>query len=158
MRTKKAIGQSLESLGGKMRDLRAARGMTQRALAEALGVTTSTISVYERAAKTPPLETVVKLAELFDVSIDYLCGHDVRQRPITPADVINALEQWYENQIGNIVFEFLDADISKLVREWIDVYDLYRNGTISLDLYNAFKLLKQNEYGQKISEVAHNEQ
>lgn len=46
----------------------------QKALAKALNVTTGTISNYENDVHSPDLETLVKIADYFDVSADYLLG------------------------------------------------------------------------------------
>ena len=49
-------------------ELRKSRQLTQEELAEALGLSKSTIAYYEAAAKNPRLETIQKLADFFDVS------------------------------------------------------------------------------------------
>lgn len=46
--------------------------MTQSALAEKLGVDIMTVSRWERGRQEPSIETLKKLAVLFDCSIDYL--------------------------------------------------------------------------------------
>ncbi|TMV49541.1 helix-turn-helix transcriptional regulator [Paenibacillus mesophilus] len=61
-------------IGVQLRQLRKARKMTQKQLADKLNVAKSTISQYENNINEPDLKTVVKLAELFDVTIDYLLG------------------------------------------------------------------------------------
>ena len=55
-----------------LRDLRRARGMTMKELGEKVGVAESTISQYETGRRDPDFETLLKLAEQFDVSVDYL--------------------------------------------------------------------------------------
>jgi len=48
--------------------------MTQRQVADVLGITQPSYIRYENGKSEPTLENLVKLADLFDVSIDYLCG------------------------------------------------------------------------------------
>lgn len=55
-------------------DLRRARGMRQSELAEAVGVSASAIGMYEQGRREPDLHMLLKLARLFDVSVDYLIG------------------------------------------------------------------------------------
>ena len=48
--------------------------MTQRDLATHLGITQPSYIRYERGDAEPTLENLVKIADLFDVSVDYLLG------------------------------------------------------------------------------------
>ncbi len=50
-----------------LKSLRASRGMTQEALAEAVGVSKSTISMYERGRREPDFQTLDALANVFGV-------------------------------------------------------------------------------------------
>lgn len=52
--------------------LRKERGILQKELATYLNVTVATISNYEKGVHAPDYETLVKLADFFDVSTDYL--------------------------------------------------------------------------------------
>ncbi len=47
---------------------------TQGYVAEKLSVARTTYTAYENGTKTPPLDTVNKIANLFNVSADYLLG------------------------------------------------------------------------------------
>lgn len=57
-----------------LKELREKKGFTQKQLAEALYLSKTTISQYENGTHTPSIETFIKLADIFDVSIDYLLG------------------------------------------------------------------------------------
>lgn len=57
-----------------LKDLRQKAGMTQKQLAEKLGVTSSVISYYELSERNPSPEVIIKLAGIFHVSADYLLG------------------------------------------------------------------------------------
>ena len=58
----------------KIRQLRDARGMTQQTLAEAVGVTQATVSDWENGKMKPDLVRAVKLADLFDTTLDVIYG------------------------------------------------------------------------------------
>lgn len=60
----------------RLRELRDKRNMTQDDVATAVGKQRSDIAAYESKSKknTPPIETLSNLADLFNVSIDYLTG------------------------------------------------------------------------------------
>ncbi len=50
--------------------LRSRLGMTQKEVAEAIGIKTGTYNAYEKQRSEPPAEIIVRLAYLFDVSTD----------------------------------------------------------------------------------------
>ena len=52
--------------------LRKAKGMTQLELAEKMGVTDKDVSKWERDLSYPDINTIPKLADLFDTSVDEL--------------------------------------------------------------------------------------
>ncbi len=57
--------------------LRKSRGYTQIALQMKTGIEQALLSKYERSERIPPTETLVLLADFYDVSIDYiLCRTD----------------------------------------------------------------------------------
>lgn len=58
----------------KIRDLRMSKGITQVQLAEMLGVSKSVVSSYENSVHQPPYNILVRLANIFGVSCDYLLG------------------------------------------------------------------------------------
>lgn len=60
--------------GYRIKALREERGLKQEELAKILSIAPSTIGMYERDAREPNDEIKLKLAEFFDVSIDYLLG------------------------------------------------------------------------------------
>lgn len=59
---------------GRIRDLRIDRGLTQAQVAEVLHVSQNTYSQYEIGTTRYPLDVVVRLAEFYGVSVDYLVG------------------------------------------------------------------------------------
>lgn len=60
--------------GLRIKELRKARGITQGQLAEMCYITSSMICKYEANLASPTLETTQRLALVFNVSMDYLCG------------------------------------------------------------------------------------
>lgn len=59
---------------GRIRDIRNDRGLTQEQIAKFLHISQNTYSQYEIGTTRFPLDVVVKLAEYYNVSIDYLVG------------------------------------------------------------------------------------
>ena len=57
-----------------LRKLREAKCLTQPELAEQFGSTQSAISNYESGTREPDISLLMKFADFFDVTIDYLVG------------------------------------------------------------------------------------
>jgi len=73
----------MQQLFGKnLRKLREERNITQKELAEHLGVTGRTIGYYESSDRFPPPETINRIADFFNVSIDWLFGRTNVRIPI----------------------------------------------------------------------------
>jgi len=70
------------SLGQKIRDKREAFNLTQRELAEVIGITPQHLSLVEQDKKAPSVALLVKLAEKLGVSIDYLVSGKATQGEI----------------------------------------------------------------------------
>ncbi len=56
----------------KLKELREKKGAKQEDLAKYLGLTYQAYSHYEKGRREPSLDVLVKLANYFNVSIDYL--------------------------------------------------------------------------------------
>ena len=61
-------------LGKTLRELRMEKNILQKELAVYLQVSMGTISNYENDVHSPDPETLCKLADFFDVSLDYMLG------------------------------------------------------------------------------------
>ncbi len=66
----------MEILQNRLTDLRLKEGLLQRDVADALHIHRSTYSYYERGKTNPPLDILIKLADYFGVTTDYLLGVD----------------------------------------------------------------------------------
>ncbi len=93
--------------GERLSELRKDRGFTQQQLAKALSVSSNTISAYERGINEPDDRMKIRLAEFFNVSVDYLLGLIDTPRPLhigsyllffgdLPVEAKNELESFVE--------------------------------------------------------------
>lgn len=64
----------INGLSDKLRILRIKKGLSQEQIANVLGVTKSVISAYECQLRNPTFDKLIKLAQLYNVSTDYLLG------------------------------------------------------------------------------------
>lgn len=99
----------VEKLGKKIKELRLSRKLTQEQLAESLGVTVSAVSKWETAFTTPELGMLIRLATLFDVSVDVLLDYEVNSISI---------EEWTE-RINKMTkrreYDEMEAEVEKML-------------------------------------------
>ena len=75
-------------LADKITEERKKNGWSQEELADKLGVSRQAVSKWESAGSTPDLQRVIQLAQLFDVSTDYLLRDEVvRQEETIRPDI-----------------------------------------------------------------------
>ena len=79
------------TFSSKLQQLRGEKGLSQQAVANAIGIHKNSYQQYEYGGKFPAFATLVLLADFLDVSIDYLAG-----RTDVPQVVRSA--QWQTNQ------------------------------------------------------------
>ena len=61
----------------RLKELRAAKKLTQMAVMRQTGIEQALLSKYENGSRTPPTETAIRLADFYGVSLDYmLCRSD----------------------------------------------------------------------------------
>lgn len=66
----------------RLRRLRESRRMDRKALGELCGLSKSAVSRYENGKRVPDIYTAMKIADVFDVSLDYLCGYKKNFSPV----------------------------------------------------------------------------
>ena len=62
------------SFAERLKALRIKHRMLQKDMAKKLGITASAYGFYEQGKREPPIEIINKIANIFDVSTDYLLG------------------------------------------------------------------------------------
>ena len=65
----------------RLKELRKSKGLSQLRLATDLNTTQNTISRYETGEREPGIAELIKIADYFHVSVDYLIGHTDDPRP-----------------------------------------------------------------------------
>ncbi len=58
----------------RLKDLREDKDMTQTQISEILGIRQTVYSRYERGFQTIPVEHLIRLADFYEVSTDYILG------------------------------------------------------------------------------------
>lgn len=106
------------NFGEILAELRQDRGLLQKDVANIINVSVSTVSNYETGAHYPDVESMIKLAEYFNVPIDYLLGrtkfrlnfselNKPLQNGISAADLLNTILGFKENNVSSLI-EFIE--------------------------------------------------
>ena len=64
-------------IGSRLKELRKDRKMTQSELGDLLNVTKVSVCCYEKGTRTPSLDTLDDLSDIFNVRPDYFLGKEV---------------------------------------------------------------------------------
>ena len=109
------------SLGNKLAEARRAKNLTQEQLAEKLDVTRQAVSRWESDAAYPETDKIVRMAQILEVSCDYLLqdGVDDKGTPAAPA-VTRLLRQ---AQGKRVRLTFYEDDGMPIVHEWCVIQD-----------------------------------
>lgn len=62
----------------KLQDFRELHDMKQQDVADALGVTRATYANYESGRRSPDIDTLMRLADIYGITLDELTGHNVK--------------------------------------------------------------------------------
>lgn len=69
------------TVGERIKSIRKEKSMTQKQVAEGTHITEVAVQNYESGRRKPNYDTLIALADFFDVSLDYLVGRsDVAER------------------------------------------------------------------------------
>lgn len=147
------------SFSKRIKELRTSLDLTQSQFAKEIGTTQATLSSYENTDKMPSIDTLIMIAQKYNVSLDWLCGLQNEQLPVqtifTYSDLIRALSAMAMNDnlkinfsISSVTENFCDhpeAQISiddntliSFFSEWIDVLALCRKSPSGQKLYNIW--------------------
>jgi len=100
------------NFGSIVVELRKQQGISQTALAEQLGIHKNVLGRYERNEVLPSIETARKIADILDVSLDYLTGKaDVQMDKTTRKRILEVSKFDEDDKLH--IFSVIDAFIAK---------------------------------------------
>lgn len=97
--------------------LRKNAGLSQQALGDRFNLSQQTIYKYENGLAEPDIETLIRFAKFFNVSVDFLIGNEASA---TEEQVPAALDYTVEEKDIVSKFRKLNPDIRKAVTVFID--------------------------------------
>ncbi len=80
-------------LAENIRRLRKSNNITQESLARTLNVSTGAVSKWESELSVPDISLIIELAELFEVSVDYLLGYEMKKDSYR--QTVKKMKQYY---------------------------------------------------------------
>ena len=130
------------SLGNKLAEARRKQNLTQEQLAEKLDVTRQAVSRWESDAAYPETDKIVRMAQILEVSCDYLLqdGVDEKGRPAA-SPVTRLLKQ---TQGKRVKLTFYESEGMPVVHEWCVIQD-FDGGWANVEVVVNKKKPQKNE-------------
>lgn len=139
------------NLGKRIKEFRKIRGLTQKQLAEKLGVTTITIQNYENNRREPNIETIGKIANILNTTASELFGFEVYD---IEGNSVNSIETPL-NRVNNN----FEEDYNQYKEDHKETIGEFRNKLNHLSdkervklLSNIFKSKEQKEFLNSLTE------
>lgn len=106
----------------RLKTLRVQNGLTQSQLGDAIGVTKVSVSGYESGKRVPDLNTLVRIADIFEVTVDFLLG---REEKVNLDDLLKEERPPYIF-FGQNKLEEITIEEAQRLREELEMYRLYQ--------------------------------
>lgn len=128
-------------IGQMLKDARASSGFTQEQVAEAIAVSRQTISNWENEKSYPDIVSVIKLSDLYDISLDKLLKEDDKMVKYVneSANVVASNRKLIAAILANILLLAILIAFSGLIPE----NSFYLAGVFSLAIISSAILLYQ---------------
>lgn len=155
----------------RVKEAREKKKLTIQELADACGVSLSSMNRYVALTAQPSLDMACKIADALGVSLDWLCGQEEKQQPPSLGTVIGALSMLLTTKVIDSktptwaadfnTTEFSDGSTDTYIathqenlshhvafESWQTLLNLYRSGEIDEEMYSAW-------VEKKIKECSH---
>ena len=157
--------KELSVFAERLRNLRNELGISQTEFVDGIGITASSLSAYEKNSKIPSIGVVKKIAEKYNVSIDWLCGlsedKQINQEIKTYSDLFKVLRKInnvsenfceFESDLCGVVV-FNDRFMTDMLGDWNKMLKLYRNNAIDNDILKLWEEKTINKYNFPIGYI-----
>lgn len=105
-----------KAFGKRLKELRKQKSWTQKELANQIDIRYSHLNKYENGMHAPPLEKLIQLADIFDISLDYLViGLPMEESPIRNESLHKRFKtlETFNGEDKQTVMNVIDAIIAK---------------------------------------------
>jgi transcriptional regulator with XRE-family HTH domain len=97
------MDQRRQIFAQRLRILRKNKGFTQKELGKLLSVTDAAVGMWEQARRLPVPEMLIHLAEVFDVSVDWLLGRVMQNKNCELDEFLNSLNHKHSEKSKEIL-------------------------------------------------------
>lgn len=94
----------------RLKQLREERELLQRDVAAYLDISTAAYGFYETEARSMSAETAKKLAEFFNVTVDYLLGADNKNKNVIP--ILGTVKAGYDYLVNENIIDYIDPHMN----------------------------------------------
>lgn len=105
------VGDVKKEIGDRLRLARERKNLRQNRVAQQLGIHNSTLAKYESGGREPDAESLIKLAELYEVSVTWILGEEINTNDQAKNEVLEAyarLPQDKKKIIDDMIKALLD--------------------------------------------------
>lgn len=144
----------LQVFADRLKKLRAEKGLTQAEFIKDLGITASALSAYEKNLKNPSISVAKRIAEKYNVSIDWLCGlsDTIQHDSINIKTYSDIIKLWSESRKSLSTLEKISNNFQDKMRTFIheamQMEKLKNDKMIDDELYDLWieKSIKKYNY------------
>lgn len=131
----------------RLKELRRMNEMNISEFSKSIGLKPQTYSAYEKGVNKPPMDTLIKIAKKYNVSIDWICSIDRNPKHWSNREKINNLFMVMESGIIEINSEIIVSDvrIKEIIKQWGKIYPMVMSGELDKGIYDIWKEKKINE-------------
>lgn len=132
----------------KLRELRISCNMTQEQVAERLGISSQTVSKWERGLLSPDVSVLPKIATLFHCTIDSLFDYDIKWSYEHMSSLHNKLETLKEKKDWEGIYDFWIKEIENSPEDFQN-YPTVMCWALDKKLYNHKRLVEMRNLADR---------
>lgn len=141
-------------LGQRLKELRKINQINQVDFSESVSITQASLSAYETGSKCPTLDVLLRIANKYNVSLDWLCGNTERKCIKSGADIIDIYLEL--ESIYGLNFDFVFSPKKHTVSTHPFSGELLFTGEIFSDFINEYKKLEKQLASLNDAEIKKN--
>ena len=147
----------MKHIGNRLRELRLKNDMSQEYVAKMLGVSVQAVSKWENDLTSPDIDTLLKLADIFNISTDELLGKNKIEPVYLPTEQRKDINQL----VFRIIVDSVDGDRVRINLPMAAVKIFVNNDSVkvfsgnkaleNIDFNQIFALVEQGVIGELVS-------